>query len=204
MIKLPEKIKKEYHTFYPNLTNRDVDRIALGFEEFLLLHKGNEEFFEMLSEDVDSLWHFLIVYYPNYLKVYSKILCGRVLGHSPNKVKKGREDVNVKKTLDRYAHKGFSKPRDRKVATPLDIENTNLLGNPVFLSTTVQQEVFCQTVVHESTPHSGSPSWHHNDSSSSTDSSGSSSSSASHSSPSYDSSSSYDSGSSFSDSGSSF
>ena len=135
------------------------------------------------------------------MKVYSKILCGRVLEHSPNKIKKGGEDINVKKTLDKYRHMGFSTPRDNKVATPLDIENTNLLGNPVFLSTTIQQEFFCHTVAHGSKSHNLDHSWHHSDNSNSSDSSysGSSTSGSSYS----DGGSSYDSGSSYSDSGSS-
>lgn len=132
MIKIPDNIKKEYHNCYPNLTNRGVDLIFFSFEEFILLHNGSDEHFEMLSSDVDSLWHFLIIYYPNYLNVYTKILCGRTLSHKTNLVPKNGNDKDVKRTVAKYRDLGLSLPRDKGKATPLDIDQCMASGELIY------------------------------------------------------------------------
>ena len=118
-------ILEEFQELY-KLNVNQVNMVVKGFYNFLDLHKGNDQYFAMLSDDVDALWHFLLLYYPNYLNIFTKIKVGRVLNHSPHD-DSNEENVNmmVSLTLDKYNQLRLDIPNNALDLRPIDLENSN-------------------------------------------------------------------------------
>lgn len=117
-------ILEEFQELY-KLNSEQVNMVVNGFYNFLELHKGNEQYFAMLSDDVDALWHFLLLYYPNYLNIFTKIKVGRVLNHSPNTDSNNDNvEMMVSLTLDKYNQLGLNVPNNALDLRPIDLENS--------------------------------------------------------------------------------
>lgn len=119
-------ILEEFQELY-KLNVDQVHMVVKGFYNFLELHKGSDQYFAMLSDDVDALWHFLLLYYPNYLNIFTKIKVGRVLNHSPHD--DSNEDnvgMMVSLTLDKYNQLGLDIPNNSLDLRPIDLENSNI------------------------------------------------------------------------------
>lgn len=120
--KLPSHIVIGFLELYPQLTMDQYINIEKDFFYYMNLHKDNKKSFDMSSEQVDCLWHYLIVkLQPSELERLYKANAGRYLHHVPNK------------------KRGFfeSKP------TPVQFQNhdPSILMNPIIIEESSRSEI---------------------------------------------------------------